>query len=204
MTVPEWIQQVIATYGYWAVLVVVGLESMGIPLPGETILVAASVYAGTVGGINPALVIAAAALGAILGDNLGFLIGHYGGSPLLQRLERVFHLDPRVLQYAQRYFAKHGNKTVFLGRFISPLRATIALLAGSNHMPWGTFLLWNLLGGIIWATIFGLLGYELGNNLPLLARLLQVSLIGGIVLVAVLVAAVVVFIRRQRRLQTRL
>ena len=203
MTVPEWIQQAIATYGYWAVLVVVALESMGIPLPGETILVAASVYAGTTGGLHPALVIAAAALGAILGDNLGFLIGRYGGSPLLQRLERLFHLDPRILQYAQRYFARHGNKTVFLGRFFSPLRATVALLAGSNHMPWGTFLLWNLLGGIIWATIFGLLGYELGNNLSLLGRVLQATLIGGILLIALLVAAVVLFILRQRRLRTR-
>jgi membrane protein DedA with SNARE-associated domain len=198
MTVPEWIQQAVATYGYWAVLVVVALESMGMLLPGETILVAASVYAGTTGGLHLALVIAAAAVGAILGDNLGFMIGRYGGTRLLVRVERLFHLDPRVLQYAQLYFARHGNKTVFLARFISPLRVTVALLAGSNHMPWGTFWLWNLLGGIIWATIFGLLGYELGNNLPLLGRILQVSLIGGILLVALLIVAAVVFIRHRR------
>jgi membrane protein DedA with SNARE-associated domain len=196
MSIPHWIQQAIETYGYWGVLIVVALESMGIPLPGETALLAASVYAGTSDRISPALVILAAAAGAILGDNCGFAIGHFGGAPLLRRIEQVFHLDSRILRYAEVYFARHGNKTVFLGRFFSPLRATVALLAGINHMAWATFLVWNMLGGITWATIFGLLGYFLGNNLTLLGRILQASAIAGTVLLGLLLAGIVLFLRR--------
>src|SRR5215469_7308253 len=196
MAIPLWIQQAVETYGYWGVLIVVGLESMGIPLPGETALLAASIYAGTSNRISPALVMVAAAAGAILGDNCGFAIGHFGGAPLLRRLSQVFHLDSRILEYAQVYFARHGNKTVFLGRFFSPLRATVALLAGINHMPWRTFLVWNMLGGVTWATIFGSLGYFLGNNLTLLGRILQASAIAGIVLLCLILAGLAFFLRR--------
>lgn len=196
MTIPHWIQQAVATYGYWGVLIVVGLESMGIPLPGETALLAASIYAGTSDRINPVLVIVAAAAGAILGDNCGFAIGYFGGAPLVRRLTQAFRLEGRILRYAEVYFARHGNKTVFLGRFFSPLRATVALLAGINHMAWPTFLVWNMLGGITWATIFGLLGYFLGNNLTLLGRILQASAIAGTVLLVLIVAGAAFFLRR--------
>jgi membrane protein DedA with SNARE-associated domain len=199
MTIPHWIQQAVATYGYWGVLIVVGLESMGIPLPGETALLAASIYAGTSDRISPALVILAAAAGAILGDNCGFAIGYFGGAPLLRRVAQMFHLDSRILRYAEVYFARHGNKTVFLGRFFSPLRATVALLAGINHMAWPTFLVWNMLGGITWATTFGLLGYFLGNNLTLLGRILQASAIAGIVLLGLILAGLAFFLRRFHR-----
>ena len=196
MIIPHWIQQAVATYGYWGVLIMVGLESMGIPLPGETALLAASIYAGTSDRINPVLVILAAAAGAILGDNCGFAIGYFGGAPLLRRLSQAFRIEGRILRYAEVYFSRHGNKTVFLGRFFSPLRATVALLAGINHMAWPTFLVWNMLGGITWATIFGSLGYFLGNNLSLLGRILQASAIAGIVLLCLILAGLAFFLRR--------
>jgi membrane protein DedA with SNARE-associated domain len=200
MTIPHWIQQAVATYGYWGVLIVVGLESMGIPLPGETTLLAASIYAGTSDRISPALVILAAAAGAILGDNCGFAIGYFGGAPLLRRLAKGFRIDSRILRFAEVYFARHGNKTVFLGRFFSPLRATVALLAGINHMAWTTFLVWNMLGGITWATIYGLLGYFLGNNLSLLGRILQASAIAGAVLLALMLAGIAFFLKRFQKI----
>jgi membrane protein DedA with SNARE-associated domain len=196
MTIPHWIQQAVATYGYWGVLIVVGLESMGIPLPGETALLAASIYAGTSDRISPVLVIFAAAVGAILGDNCGYAIGYFGGARLLRRLAKGFRIDSRILRYAEVYFGRHGNKTVFLGRFFSPLRATVALLAGINHMAWPTFLVWNMLGGITWATVFGLLGYFLGNNLTLLGRILQASAIAGTVLLCLLLVGIAFFLRR--------
>jgi membrane protein DedA with SNARE-associated domain len=199
MTIPHWIQQAVATYGYWGVLIVVGLESMGIPLPGETALLAASIYAGTSDRISPVLVILAAAAGAILGDNCGYAIGYFGGAPLLQRLAKGFRIDSRILRYAEVYFSRHGNKTVFLGRFFSPLRATVALLAGINRMAWPTFLVWNMLGGITWATIYGLLGYFLGNNLSLLGRILQASAIAGTVLLCLFLAGIAFFLRRFRK-----
>jgi membrane protein DedA with SNARE-associated domain len=144
-------------------------------------------------------VIIAAAAGAILGDNCGFAIGRFGGAPLLRRLAQVFHLDGRILEYARVYFARHGNKTVFLGRFFSPLRATVALLAGINHMAWPSFLVWNMLGGITWATVFGSLGYFLGNNLTLLGRILQASAIAGTVLFVFVLAGIALVLRRLRK-----
>jgi|SRR5579883_310564 membrane protein DedA with SNARE-associated domain len=199
MTIPHWVQQAIETYGYWGVLVAVALESMGVPFPGETALLAASIYAGTTGRINPVLVIVAAAVGAILGDNIGFAIGHFGGYPLLHRIARLIHLKEDTLRYAEDYFARHGDKTVFLGRFFSLLRAYVAFLAGVNRMHWRTFLLWNALGGITWAIIYGVLGFILGHNLSLLGRILQYMGIGGFVLLALFVAGIIFFIVRDRR-----
>ncbi len=115
MNLPSWLVQGIDTYGYWIVLLAVGIESMGIPFPGETTLVAAAVYASTNHSLNIVLVIVAGAAGAILGDNAGYSIGKYGGYPLLQRLLRVLHVGEDKLLYTQRFFAKHGDKTVFFG-----------------------------------------------------------------------------------------
>src|SRR6185312_12526468 len=106
MNLPSWLVQGIDTYGYWIVLLAVGIESMGIPFPGETTLVAAAVYASTNHSLNIVLVIVAGAAGAILGDNAGYSIGKYGGYPLLQRILRVLHVGEDKLLYTQRFFAK--------------------------------------------------------------------------------------------------
>lgn len=190
MTLPDWLHHAIAVYGYWVVLVAVGLESTGIPFPGETALIGGAVYAGTGGRLSIVGVIAAAAAGAILGDNLGYSIGRYGGYPLLRRVARALHLNERHLELAQRYFERHGDKTVFLGRFFALLRTWAAFLAGVNQMRWRTFLFWNAAGGICWAVIYGMLGYVLGHNLPLLDRVLRVMGIGGTVALVVVIAGV--------------
>ncbi|HEX5442013.1 MAG TPA: DedA family protein [Ktedonobacterales bacterium] len=200
MNLPSWLQYGIDTYGYWVVFLAVAIESTGIPFPGETTLVAASVYASTNHTLNIVLVIAAAAVGAILGDNAGYAVGKYGGYPVLQRLLRQLHIGEDKLIYTQRFFEKHGDKTVFFGRFLAVLRAWAAFLAGANHMRRRTFFIWNATGGILWATIYGLLGYILGNNLPLLGRILKdLGILGFVALGVVIVAIIVVWYVRHRR-----
>lgn len=202
MQIPAWLDLAIQTYGYWMVFAAIAIESMGIPFPGETALLAGATYAGATGNLNIALVILAAAMGAIIGDNLGYLIGRYGGYRLLGRVARYIRLDQSHLDAAQRYFARHGNKTVFLGRFMALLRAWAAFLAGVNQMPWRAFLLWNALGGIVWAVIYGTLGYALGNNLPLLGQVVHTLGVVGVALTVAFVLAVIVYwrMRRKRRL----
>ncbi|GAC1456911.1 MAG: hypothetical protein PVSMB4_17060 [Ktedonobacterales bacterium] len=154
----------LAIYGYWAVLVFVAIESAGIPFPGETMLLAASIYAGTTHHLSIPLVIVAAAAGAILGDNMGFFVGREGGFRLVRRYGHVIHLDERKLKLGIYLFQKHGGKVVFFGRFVAVLRAWSAFLAGTNRMAWPRFLVFNAAGGIVWATLYGLAGYLLGNN----------------------------------------
>src|SRR6058998_1327722 len=153
----------LTAYGYWAVLFFVALESTGIPFPGETMLLVAAIYAGTTHRLSLPLVITAAASGAILGDNLGYWIGHEGGYRLLRRYGHYFRIDERKVKLGQYLFRKHGGKVVFFGRFIAVLRAWAAFLAGTNRMRWPDFLLFNALGGIVWATLIGTGGYYLGD-----------------------------------------
>lgn len=204
MNPPAWLDSALAIWGYWAVLVAVMVESMGVPFPGETGLLASAVYAGTGHALNIVLVIAAASAGAIIGDNIGYLVGRYGGYPLALRILRLFHIKETALHAAQDYFARHGDKTVFIGRFFALLRATVALMAGVTHMPWRRFLVWNALGGITWATIYGVLGFILGRNLPLLAEVARVIGVGGAILAAVVIVGVIFFWTRQRKRQAEL
>ncbi len=155
----------LTAYGYWAVLFFVAIESMGVPFPGETMLLVAAIYAGTTHRLSLPLVIVAAASGAILGDNLGFWIGREGGYHLLRRYGHYLHLDERKVKLGQYLFRKYGGKVVFFGRFIAILRTWVAFLAGTNRMPWVPFLFYNAMGGIIWATLNGLGGYLLGENI---------------------------------------
>ncbi|HEY8324687.1 MAG TPA: DedA family protein [Ktedonobacterales bacterium] len=203
MSAPAWLDHLILTYGYWVVLVAVSLESMGVPFPGETTLLAAAVYAGTGKPLAIAWVIVFAAAGAIIGDNIGFTIGWFGGYPLARRILRLLRVREDTLDYARRFFERHGDKTVFLGRFFSLLRATVALLAGVNHMPRRTFFVWNGLGGSVWALLFGLLGYFLGRNIPLLDRVLRALGLAGLLAVVAFVGGLIVlwFIRRRRNEQ---
>ena len=205
MTVPGWLDQAIAVWGYWAVLVAVALESTGIPFPGETALLAGAIYAGTNHSLNIVGVIAFAAAGAILGDNIGYAIGRYGGYRLVRRFGHLVRLDERKLKVAQAYFERHGDKTVFLGRFVSILRTWVAFLAGLNKMPWPRFLFWNASGGVAWATAYGLLGFFLGRNLSLLGTIERVIGVGGVViLVLVVVVAIGVVVWRRRASRERI
>jgi membrane protein DedA with SNARE-associated domain len=204
MHIPDWLNLAVQTYGYWIVFAAIAIESMGIPFPGETALLAGAAYAGASGNLNIVIVILGAAMGAIIGDNLGYLIGRYGGYRLLGHIARYTPLNQSHLEAAQRYFARHGDKTVFLGRFFALLRAWAAFLAGVNQMPWRSFLLWNALGGVVWATIYGTLGYILGNNLPLLGRIVHmIGVVGTMLAIAFVLGAIVYWRMRRRRLTAR-
>jgi membrane protein DedA with SNARE-associated domain len=182
----EHIHQLLATYGYWAVLVVVMLESAGIPVPGETILVSAAIYAGTTHNMHIGFVILAAACGAIMGDNIGFWVGREFGRRILERYGSYIGLDEKRLKLGQYLFDRHGGKIVFFGRFVAFLRAFAALLAGVNRFPPLRFLAFNAAGGIVWAGLFGLGGYVLGETIHRIA-----GPIGWIGLACAVIAAAV-------------
>ncbi len=192
MTIPG-LTSLLTTYGYWAVFACIAIESTGIPFPGETMLLVASIYAGTTHQLSLPLVIAAAASGAILGDNLGFWAGREGGYRLLRRYGRFLRLDERKLKLGLYLFMRHGGKVVFFGRFVALLRMWAAFLAGTNRMGWKRFLLFNALGGMLWATLYGAGGYLLGDNVH---RLTGPMGIVAIVLAVLTLLAFLVFVRR--------
>jgi membrane protein DedA with SNARE-associated domain len=178
------LQQVVATYGYLAVFLIVAMESAGIPMPGETVLVTAAIFAAT-GTLKIYGVIGAAAAGAIIGDNCGYWIGREFGFPIVYRYGRYIHLDEKRLKVGQYLFLKHGGKIVFFSRFVALLRAFAAFLAGVNRYTWEEFLLFNAAGGIVWATIFGAGGYLLGHAFEHYARPVGVAALIAAVIGAV-------------------
>lgn len=202
------LQDALRTWGYLAVMAFIMIESAGIPFPGETMLLLASFSAATlVPQLHIGLIIAFAALGAILGDNIGYYVGRTGGRTIIERYGRYVFLKPQHLKRAEKFFEKHGNKTVFFGRFIAILRTWSAFLAGVNHMHWRVFLLYNAAGGIAWAIIYGTLGFVAGrvfhDNFPLVEQIARTtSWIGAAVIVILAVCIfLVIRVRRSRRSQ---
>ncbi len=157
------LQPLIINYGYWGIGTVVGLESMGIPLPGETILVLAAVYAAATGDLSIYGIVAAATIGSIIGDNLGYGIGKRYGYPLLLNHGSRINMSEDRIKLGQFLFMNYGAWIVFFGRFIALLRILAAFLAGVNRMPWWTFLFANATGAILWAGVFGFGGYAFGQ-----------------------------------------
>jgi len=190
------IADLIASYGYIAIFVIIGLESAGVPMPGETVLISSAVYAGSTGNLNIGLVIAMAALAAILGDNLGYWAGRRWGMPLLLRYGHLIAVDHGRLKLGQYLFRQHGGKIVFFGRFTAMLRAYAAVLAGVNRLDSRRFMLFNGLGGIVWATSMGLGSYGCGRSIEHVAgsvglALLALVIVGGL--------ALWLFVRRHER-----
>lgn len=176
------ISSLIDTYGYWAVFFLVTAESLGIPLPAETALIIASIYAGQSHRMSPWLIWAVACAGAIVGDNIGFWIGDKGGYALARRYGPKVRLDERKLKTARYLFDRHGAKVVFFGRFVSILRAYAAFLAGVSKMRWHIFLVANAAGGILWAAIYTFAAYLAGSAFERLSKTLNiVLLIGGVI-----------------------
>ena len=190
------VHDLVQTYGLWLVFVLIMLESMGVPLPGETALVSAALYAGATHGIGIGSVIVVAALAAVVGDNIGYLIGRTIGFSVLVRYGGYVRLDEARMKVGQYLFLLHGGKIVFFGRFVAFLRAFAALLAGANRMSWPRFLMMNALGGICWAAVFGLGAYTFGREIERLA-----GPVGGVLLVIGIAAAVAgaVFFRRHEK-----
>ncbi len=157
------VNHLVEVSGYPLLALLVMAESGGVPVPGETALIVGSVLASR-GTLQIEFVIAVAAAAAIVGDNIGYYIGRRGGRWLLERPGPFHEHRLRVLETGEPFFARHGPKAVFFGRFILGLRTWASWLAGANHMRWRTFVLWNALGGICWATGVGLLAYFVGRS----------------------------------------
>ncbi len=184
----EELSVLIAAYGYFFVGGIIALESMGIPLPGETTLVLAALYAGTTHNLDIVAVVAAAAAGAVIGDSAGFWIGRNVGYPLALRYGRYIGLHAGRLKLGQYLFLLHGGKVVFFGRFFAILRVLAAFLAGANRMAFPRFVLYNVTGGILWAMAFGFGAYLLGDQVQRLFGAvgvtgLVVALVAGLILI---------------------
>lgn len=188
------VHHLVSTYGYAIVALFVGVESLGVPFPGETAVIVAGAYAGSTHRLSPWLIFLCAAGAAIVGDNIGFEIGRYGGYRLLRRYGRYIHVNERELKVGRYIFDRHGPKVVFFGRFVSILRTYAAFLAGTNRMRWSRFMPWNALGGIVWAGIYSFLAYQAGGFLERSSTTINIVL-GA--LAVVIIGTTIVMVRRQ-------
>lgn len=181
----EWLDAFVQTHGTWLVAVVIFFESTGLPLPGESLLIALSIYAATQGGIDIYAALGWAVVGAVMGDNAGYLIGRRVGRRALVRWGGKIGLTERRITLGDYLFHRHGGKVVFFGRFIAFMRVFAALLAGATNMPWGRFLVWNGLGGVTWVVGYGGAAYLVGDNIKLFLGPIGLTLgvvAGGLIL----------------------
>ena len=151
-------------YGYLAVAGLVLVEDFGIPVPGETVLIVAAVYAGA-GRLNVLLVALVGFCGALLGDNIGFAIGHFGGRPLIERYGRYIFLTPERVDKATGFFERHGGKVIVIARFVEGLRQANGIIAGTSGMHWARFLGFNALGAALWVAVWTSVGYFSGSHI---------------------------------------
>jgi membrane protein DedA with SNARE-associated domain len=179
----------------------IGLESLGVPSPGETALVLAAVLASQ-GKLNIVLVIAIAAASAIIGDNIGYLLGRHFGRDVLEARGPFHERRAKVIAIGDRYFEKHGAKTVFIGRWIALIRFATAWLAGINGMSLATFSAWNAMGGITWAITYGVAGYYGGEAVAHVME--RVGIVAAAVLVVAVIVGVVYTKLHERRFEQRL
>jgi membrane-associated protein len=188
-----------AKVGYAAVFGLIAVETMGIPVPGETALFTAGILASS-GHLSIEAVIVVAAAAAITGDNIGFAIGRRVGRRVLLAPGPFEGHRRRVIELGEPFFERHGPKAVFLGRWVAGLRITSAWLAGINRMRWPTFLFWNALGGICWAISIALAAYFLGRGAE---RIVNLAGVGGAIVVVVALVAVLVVVRRRHAVSAR-
>jgi membrane protein DedA with SNARE-associated domain len=198
LTMPDFTQhltRLLQSYTYPVLFLLVLLESLGVPLPGEIALVTAAAYASS-GKISIAIVIALGALGAIVGGVLGYWIGAKGGLPLLTRYGGYIGVRKSHIDRAHAFFERNGSKTILFGRFIAILRTWAAIVAGAAAMSFTTFVTYNTIGSIVWAIAFGLLGFYFGRDLPLLEKYIsRVSL--GVLIVGVIGIALFFLLKRR-------
>ncbi|AOW47498.1 MULTISPECIES: DedA family protein [Acetobacter] len=192
----DYLSSLFAQYGYGVVGVVVMLESMGFPLPAESLLITGALFCATTHKLHIEGVALAGVLGAIMGDNFGYLIGHLVGLRMLQKYGPKIGLTSQRLLLGRYVFLKHGGPVVFFGRFIAVLRMFVALLAGANHMPWHTFLFHNALGGIFWAGGYTLVAYLLGNEILRLSGPLAIAF-GAVA--CIVIGSLFIFIKRNEK-----
>ena len=193
---PAWLTDLFARYGYFVVFFGILLENAGVPVPGETILLAGAALA-RFGHLSLPWVVVVAIAGAVVGDNIGFLIGRRGGRVLIERHGGRLGLTSARLAQFDAFFTKHGAKTVFIARFVTGLRVVAAVLAGASTMSWNTFLLFNATGAVAWASTFGAVGYLLGYSWETIER--WIGDLGLAFLIVLAVAAVVAIVRSRRQ-----
>jgi membrane protein DedA with SNARE-associated domain len=193
------VSRLVKEVGYPLLFAIVMSEAAGVPIPGETALITAAVLASQ-GQLKIELVIPLAVLGAIVGDNLGYLIGRKGGRWLLERPGPFRRQRQEVLRVGEPFFEVHGPKAVFFGRFLLGLRVWASWLAGATRMHWRSFVVWNALGGICWATAIGLAAYFLGHSA---GGAIEAFGIYGLVAVLLAIVSTIVMHRRHVRRQRR-
>lgn len=191
----------IDNYGYEAVFALVGLESIGVPLPGEAALITAALYATTTGRLSIGIIVTVAAASAIIGDNIGFALRRWGGYPILRRYGKYVRFDQRRMKIGLYVFQRRGGKVVFIGRFIAVLRTYAAFLAGTNRMSWPRFLVFNAAGGITWACVIGFAYYYIGSALKNVRGPLDIIL--GVIAVVVVIAFLVYLHKAEDRFAER-
>ena len=185
-------------YGYTAVFAIIMLESIGLPLPGESMMIAAALYAASTHHLNIFILVLLAAAAAICGDQIGYFIGRWIGYRMLTRWGRKLGLSDDRLELGRFLFRKYGAGVVFFGRFVAILRTFAALLAGANRMPWHSFLLWNSLGGISWTALYGFGAYALGDAAKRISG--PVGIVPAVIGAAALLAAIIFIHRNESRL----
>ena len=158
------LEPILNQFGYLAVVGVVFIEDFGVPVPGETVLILAAVYAGA-GRLNIVLVVLLGFCGALLGDNIGFAIGHFGGRRLAERYGRYVFLTPERLDKATRFFDRHGGKIIIVARFVEGLRQANGIIAGTSGMRWVRFLTFNAIGAALWVLVWTSIGYLSGSHI---------------------------------------
>lgn len=197
----SWTTHLLTSYGYYAVFVLIALESLGIPLPGESCLMAAALYAGNTHHLDVTDLAVVAAAAAVIGDNAGYWIGKTGGRRLAIRYGHYVHLDQKKLNVGRYLFDRHGASVVFFGRFIAVLRTYAALFAGLNKMRWLRFLLANAAGGVLWSGIYTYGAYALGGAANSVGT--TVTIIGSATACVITVATIITLRRSMRRLEQR-
>ncbi|MFJ9345396.1 DedA family protein [Streptomyces sp. NPDC101237] len=187
-------------YGYWAVGAVVLVEDFGVPAPGETILIAAGVYAGA-GRLDIVAVAAIAFVAAVVGDNIGYLIGHTGGRAFVHRWGRYVFLTPERFRAAEDFFVRHGGKVVTVARFVEGLRQVNGIIAGTSGMPWLRFLAFNALGAALWVGLWTSLSYLAGTHITAIYDEIRRYQLYALIALGVLAAALVLrrLLRHRRR-----
>ena len=184
------LRNAVVQYGYWAVGAALLLENAGVPVPGETILLLASFLAYSQHDLRLPWIIVVATIAATLGDNLGFVVGYYGGRPLLLRYQSIFRIKDATISRGEELFAKYGAVTVFFARFVFGMRIIAGPMAGVLRMSWKKFAIFNFLGAAVWVTVISLVGYLFGRHWDRLEQgLKRVDVV--VLLVVVLIAGFV-------------
>jgi len=193
------VEPLLRNYGYLAVAGVVGIESFGVPSPGETVLVAGAIYAGA-GKLNVFAVGVIGFLAAVIGDNIGYLIGHTGGRAFVHRFGKYVLLTPERYEKAETWFTRHGGKVVVIARFVEGLRQANGIIAGASGMPWLKFLTFQSIGAALWVGLWTTLGYYAGQNITTVYETVnRYSTYALFALIAVIALVVVRHVVRRRR-----